>query len=220
MRILVVEDDARYADLLRRALAAEGYATDHARDGAEALDLLRAAPYDLVILDVMLPRLSGVELCRRLRELRQEVPVLLLTARDSIDDKVEGLDAGADDYLTKPAAIPELLARMRVLLRRHEGRHDPVLRAGPLVLDPRRHRLEIAERRVDLTSKEFAILEILMGQPERVFSRDEIAERVWGFDYAGESNMIDVYVGRLRKKLGDASGSLVTLRGRGYTLRP
>lgn len=220
MRVLVVEDDERFRELLRRALEGHGYAADAAADAPEALRLLPLAPYDLVLLDVMLPGLTGLQLCSRLREAGSDVPILMLTARDAVEDKVDGLDAGADDYLTKPVAFPELFARMRVLLRRREGRRDPLLRLGELALNPAQRRLEVAGAAVELTGKEFAILELLMGHPGRVFTREEIGERVWDFDYEGESNLIDVYIGRLRRKLGEAAGKLVTLRGQGYSLRP
>jgi DNA-binding response OmpR family regulator len=219
MRVLVVEDDRRFSALLRRALTTEGYAVDLAGDGDEALELLRLAPYDLAILDVMLPRTCGFTVCRSLRATQNAVPILMLTARDAMEDKVAGLDLGADDYLTKPVAFPELFARLRVLLRRHEGRHDPLLRVGTLTLDAARRRVEAAGGVVELTGKEFAILHLLMRHPDRVFSREEIAEHVWDFDYAPESNLIEVYVGRLRKKLGRAGLQLVTLRGQGYCLR-
>jgi DNA-binding response OmpR family regulator len=220
MRVPVVEDDVRFGDLLRRALEAEGYAVDLAGDGVEALDMLDLAPYDLALLDVMLPRISGLDLCRRLREARSGIPVLMLTARDTIEDRVAGLDMGADDYLTKPVAFPELFARLRALLRRRDNRRDPLLRAGDLVLDPAQRRAEISGWGVDLTGKEFAILELLMRQPERVFTREEIGEHVWDFDYEPGSNLIDVYVGRLRRKLGAGGSLLVTRRGQGYCLRP
>jgi len=220
MRVLVVEDDARFRDLLRRALAGDGYAVDATGDADEALGLLAVAPYDLILLDVMLPGTTGLELCSRLRQTRNDTPILLLTARDAIEDKVSGLDCGADDYLTKPVAFPELFARMRVLLRRRDGRRDPLLRAGPLLLNPAHRRLEVAGQMVELTGKEFAILELLMRHTGRIFSRDEIAEQVWDFDYEAESNLIDVYIARLRRKLGSAAHCLITLRGQGYSLRP
>jgi DNA-binding response OmpR family regulator len=220
MRVLVIEDDLRFGALLRRALGGEGYGVDVARDASEALSLLRVNPYDLAVLDVMLPAMDGVALCRRLREAGNEVPILMLTARDAIEDKVQGLDAGADDYLTKPVAFPELFARVRVLLRRREGRRDPLLRAGDLQLDPARRQLQVAGQAIELTGKEFAILELLMRYPERVFSRDEISERVWDFAYEGQSNLVEVYMGRLRKKLGESASCLVTLRGQGYSFRP
>ena len=220
MRVLVVEDDERFRDLMQRALTNNGYAVDTTGDANEAQELLAVAPYDLVLLDVMLPGTTGLELCTRLRQTRNEVPILLLTARDAIEDKVVGLDCGADDYLTKPVAFPELFARMRVLLRRREGRRDPLLRAGPLLLNPAHRRLEVAGEVVELTGKEFAILELLMRHTGRIFSRDEIAEHVWDFEYESESNLIDVYIARLRRKLGSAAGCLITLRGQGYSLRP
>jgi two-component system OmpR family response regulator len=219
VRVLVVEDDPPFASLLRRALSSEGYGVDVASDGGEALELARVARYDLLLLDVMLPRLSGLEVCRRLREAQNDVPILILTARDAVEDRVQGLDLGADDYLVKPVALPELFARVRALLRRREGRRNPVLRVGSLTLEPARRVLLVAGTAVDLTGKEFAILELFMRHPERVFTREEIGERVWDFAYEGGSNLIDVYVGRLRRKLGPASSYLVTRRGHGYSLR-
>ena len=219
MRVLVIEDDEPFRELLRRALETHGYAADLAADAEEALSLLPLAPYDLVLLDVMLPRTTGVEFCARLRKAGCDVPILMLTARDAVEDKVLGLDAGADDYLTKPVAFPELFARLRVLLRRHDGQRDPLLRLGELLLNPAHRRVEVAGKVVELTGKEFAILELLLRHPGQVFARDDIAEHVWGFDYEGESNLIEVYIGRLRRKLGNAAGYLVTLRGQGYSMR-
>lgn len=220
MRVLVVEDDERFRSLLQRALATDGYAADLAATADEALELVAVVAYDLILLDVMLPGATGLELCARLRQARNDVPILLLTARDAVDDKVAGLDCGADDYLTKPVAFPELFARMRVLLRRHDGRRDPLLRAGELQLNPAHRRLEVSGRAVELTGKEFAILELLMRHPGRIFNRDEIAEHVWDFEYEGGTNLIDVYIARLRRKLGAAATCLVTLRGQGYSLQP
>jgi DNA-binding response OmpR family regulator len=220
VRALVVEDDIRFGALLQRALQTEGYAVDLAADGEEGLELLQIAPYDVAIVDVMLPKVSGLDLCRSLRRAQSDVPILMLTARDTTDDKVRGLDVGADDYLTKPVAFPELFARLRVLLRRRDGRRNPLLRVGDLSLDPARRRLQVGEVVVELTGKEFGILELLMRHPEQVFTRDEISEHVWDFAYEPGSNLIDVYVGRLRKKLGSGGAHLVTLRGQGYSLRP
>ena len=220
MRVLVVEDDTRFGDLLRRAVAAEGYAADLAPDARRALEMMALAPYDIVLLDVMLPHTSGLDLCAALREAERNVPILMLTARDSTEDKVRGLDCGADDYMTKPVALPELFARMRVLLRRYQGRRHPLLRAGDIQLNQAHRRLDVGGSMVELTGKEYGILELLMQEPGRVFSRDEIGEHVWDFDYEGQSNLIDVYIGRLRRKLGSSAGSLVTLRGQGYSLRP
>lgn len=220
MRVLVVEDDERFRGLLQRALATDGYAADLAATVDEALEFLAVVAYDLILLDVMLPGATGLELCARLRQARNDVPILLLTARDAVDDKVAGLDCGADDYLTKPVAFPELFARMRVLLRRHDGRRDPLLRVGELQLNPAHRRLEVSGRAVELTGKEFAILELLMRHPGRIFNRDEIAEHVWDFEYEGGTNLIDVYIARLRRKLGAAAACLVTLRGQGYSLQP
>jgi DNA-binding response OmpR family regulator len=222
VRILVVEDDRSLADALRRGLAEHSYAVDLASDGETAMLLARTEPYDLLVLDVMLPRLDGLEVCRRLRARGAIVPVLMLTARDGVDDRVTGLDCGADDYLTKPFAFRELLARMRALLRRQAtSSRDPVLRAADIELDPATRAVRRGGVPVDLTSKEFAVLELFLRNPNRVLSRTQIAEHIWDQGFVALSNVVEVYVGLLRRKLGDTAEPrlLETVRGVGYRIR-
>ena len=221
MRILVVEDERKLAGVIRRGLEEQGYAVDLAYDGEEGLELAEVEPYDLVLLDIMLPKLDGLEVCKRLRARRRNMPVLMLTARDAVDDRVAGLDAGADDYLVKPFAFRELLARVRALLRRDGLSKDPVLRVGDLELDTVRHEVRRAGRPVELTSKEYAILEYFARNPNRVLTRTQIAEHVWDYDFVAMSNVVDVYVRYLRRKLGDEQEPrlLRTIRGTGYQLK-
>jgi DNA-binding response OmpR family regulator len=222
MRVLVVEDERKVASFIRQGLQEEGYAVELASDGEEALDLiLQGPPYDLIVLDVMLPRRDGFGVVRAVRERGLETPVLLLTARDSVGDRVSGLDLGADDYLTKPFAFDEFLARVRALLRRGQGQRAPLLRLGTLSLDPATRRVVRADRRIDLTAREYALLECFMRNVGRVLSRSQLAERVWGLDFDPGSNVVDVYVGYLRRKIdgpGDAR-LLHTLRGAGYVMK-
>lgn len=221
MRILVVEDEHRLSTILRQGLQEHGYAVDVAYEGQEGLRLGQSEPYDLIILDVMLPKLDGFSLCRRLRTAGKHMPVLMLTARDAVDDRVTGLDSGADDYLIKPFAIRELLARVRALLRRDGVSKDPVLRVGELSLDTVTHEVQRGDRLVDLATKEYAVLEYLMRNPNRVLSRTQIAEHVWDYDFAALSNVIDVYIRSLRRKLNDEEEPRLirTVRGAGYLLR-
>jgi two-component system, OmpR family, response regulator len=220
MRILVVEDEARLASLLRRGLTEEGHAIDLAADGEEALAWIGAFPgsYDAIVLDIMLPGVDGLEVCRRLRRGRIQAPILLLTARDTVADRVEGLDAGADDYLVKPFAFAELAARLRALSRRPPETHDTVLAAGELRLDPAARRVWRSDEEIDLPNKEFRILEYLMRHPGRVLTRTMIAEHVWDYDFPNVTNVIDVHIRQLRRKLGDPyPGTLIqTVRGAGY----
>jgi two-component system, OmpR family, copper resistance phosphate regulon response regulator CusR len=222
MRILVVEDDRKVASFVRQGLAEEGHTVEVVGDGGEALDLVLAEPpYDLVVLDLMLPRRDGFEVLRTLRARRVKSPVLVLTARDTVADKVRGLDLGADDYLTKPFAFGEFLARTRALLRRAADQHAPVLQLEDLSLDPATRLVTRGGRRIDLTTREYALLEYFMRNGGRVLTRPMIAEHVWGVDFDRESNIIDVYVGYLRKKI-DAGGGprlLHTVRGAGYVLK-
>jgi DNA-binding response OmpR family regulator len=222
VRILVVEDEHKLAGVLKRGLEEHGYAVDVAYDGEDGLAMATAAPYDVVVLDVMLPKLDGLSLCNQLRAKNIHMPVLMLTARDAVDDRVAGLDSGADDYLTKPFAFRELLARIRALLRR-DGRNarDPILRVADLQIDTVSHEVRRSGKLVDLTSKEYAILEYFARNPNRVLTRTQIAEHVWDFDFVSMSNVIDVYIGYLRRKLGDDSEPrlLRTIRGTGYQLR-
>jgi DNA-binding response OmpR family regulator len=206
---------------LKRGLEEHGYAVDVAYDGEDGLALATAAPYDLIVLDVMLPKLDGFLLCQQLRAQQTHTPVLMLTARDAVDDRVAGLDSGADDYLTKPFAFRELLARVRALLRRDSRSKDPVLRVADLEIDTVSHEVRRRGRPVELTSKEYAILEYFARNPNRVLTRTQIAEHVWDYDFVSMSNVIDVYVGYLRRKLGDDGEPrlLRTIRGTGYQLR-
>ena len=221
MRVLVVEDETKMAGLLKRGLEEEGYAVDVAGDGGEAVWLATENQYDAVVLDVMLPDLDGFEVCRRLRESGRWSPVLMLTARDGVGDRVRGLDVGADDYLTKPFAFAELLARIRALVRRGTPSRPAVLRAGDLTLDPATHRVARGDVAVDLTAKEFALLEYLMRHPGEVLSRTRLIEHLWDFAYEGGSNVVDVYVRYLREKVDRPFGrdTIETVRGAGYRLR-
>jgi two-component system OmpR family response regulator len=221
VRVLVVEDEVKMAGLLKRGLEEEGYAVDVARDGSEALWLGVENPYDAVILDVMLPDLDGFEVCRRLRSDGRWAPVLMLTARDAVPDRVAGLDAGADDYLTKPFSFTELFARLRALLRRGAAERPAVLRAGDLALDPASRKVTRGGAAIELTAKEFALLEYLLRHPGEALTRTRIIEHVWDFAYDGDSNVVDVYVRYLREKIDRPFGrdSIETVRGTGYRLR-
>jgi two-component system OmpR family response regulator len=221
MRILVVEDELKMAGLLRRGFQEEGYAVDVAGTAAEAVWMGSENPYDAVILDIMLPDGDGFSVCRRLREAENWAPVLMLTARDAVDDRVAGLDSGADDYLTKPFSFAELLARVRALLRRGSSERPVILRAGDLELDPAARTVTVAGVVADLTAREFALLEFMMRRKGEVLSRSQLREHVWDFAYEGDSNVIDVYVRYLRNKLDRAFGLdlIQTVRGAGYRLR-
>lgn len=222
MRILVVEDNHRLNDSLKMNLVHEGYSVDVAYDGQEGQDLAELTPYDLIILDILLPKKDGLEVCRELRRRRIPTPILLLTARDSIDDRVQGLDCGADDYLVKPFAMRELLARLRALQRRPLPYTSGQLETGDLLLDPVTHRVEREGRPIDLTPREFALLEYLMHHPNQVITREMIEQHIWNDELEYESNVIDVYVRRLRRKIDDpfATRLLTTIRGVGYRLTP
>jgi two-component system response regulator MprA len=220
-RILVVEDEDRIAQFLERGLIFEGYRVEVAPDGSEGLRKARENPPDLVILDLMLPGIDGIEVCRRLRA-ASDVPILMLTAKDAVEDRVIGLDAGADDYLLKPFSFDELLARIRALFRRAAPVSKPELLAfADLSLDTGTHRAARGERMIDLTAKEYELLELFMRHPRQVLSRDLIFDRVWGYDFGGESNIIEVYVRYLRQKTEqDSEARLIhTVRGVGYVLR-
>ena len=222
MRILVVEDELRMAGLIRRGLVKEGLAADVAPTGEEALVAARAHAYDAIVLDVMLPGLNGFETCRRLREAGVWTPVLMLTARNSVEDRVAGLDTGADDYLVKPFAFAELLARLRALARRGAAERPSPLEAGDLRLDPATREVWRAGTRIHLTAKEFALLELFMRRPGTVLSRYDLIENAWDFAYENRSNIVDVFVRRLRAKIDEPFGlrSIETIRGVGYRLRP
>ncbi|HSC91540.1 MAG TPA: response regulator transcription factor [Gaiellaceae bacterium] len=221
MRVLVVEDEPKLAGLLRRGLAEEGHAADVAGSGEDALWMALARPYDAIVLDLMLPGIDGVEVCRRLRDDGVWSPVLMLTARDGVDDRVGGLDAGADDYLAKPFAFAELLARLRALARRGAEERPSVLAVGDLRLDPATRRVRRGEVELDLSAKEFAMLETFMRRPGLVLSRLELLEHAWDDEYEQRSNVVDVYVRYLREKVDRPFGrrSLETVRGVGYRLR-
>ena len=221
MRVLLVEDDPSLADAVRRGLVEQGYAVDAVSDGQAALEYALGAGYDVLILDVMLPGLDGTSVCRRLRAAGDATPVLMLTARTSVDDRVAGLDSGADDYLAKPFAFRELLARLRALLRRPASAYDPVLRVADLELDPATRRVRRRGQAIELTNKEFAILELFLRHPDQVLTRTQIADRIWDEGFMAVSNVVEVYVGLLRRKLGDTSEPrlLETVRGAGYRLR-
>jgi len=220
MRLLVVEDDARLADVLMRGLREAGYAVDSVHDGKSALYQLTINNYDAVILDVMIPPPDGLEVCRQMRTAGLSTPVLMLTARDALDDRVHGLDAGADDYLVKPFAFEELLARIRALMRRVPVVTAPTLHVGDLTIDTASHRVFREEDEIVLTSKEYALLEYMARNVGRVISREEIAEHVWDENFDPFSNIIEVYVNRLRRKLDRAEPyHIVTRRNEGYMLR-
>lgn len=220
MRVLVVEDEPGIALFVRQGLSEAGYAVDVAGDGEEGLDYALAAEYDAIILDILLPRMDGLDVLRQVRDQGVMTPVLLLTARDAVEDRVQGLDAGADDYLVKPFAFSELLARIRALLRRPPLQAGAVLRVGDLEMDVARHEARRAQRVVELSPREFALLEYLMRHPAQVLSRTQIIEHVWNFDFSYESNVVDVYIGYLRRKLNRGSDTplIQTVRGVGYRL--
>jgi DNA-binding response OmpR family regulator len=219
MRLLVVEDDGALASLVEQGLREEGYAVDVAHDGQQGLDLAELEPYDVAILDVMLPGLDGLEVCRRLRAGGRALPILLLTARDAVGDRVLGLDSGADDYLVKPFSFVELLARIRALLRRRQGGSGaPILQVGDVTLNPADRQVTRAGKPVELTNKEYQLLEYLLRNPGRVLSRGDIAGHVWDYDFSASSNVVDVYIRSLRRKLDDQHEPrlIQTVRGAGY----
>jgi len=221
MRLLVVEDEKKVARFIKKGLEEEGYAVDLAFDGEEGLARALDRIHDLIILDIALPKMDGLQALKKLRDGKVPTPVLLLTVRATIEDKVLGLDSGADDYLTKPFAFQELLARIRALLRRKVGAGPPLLQVEDLVLDPARHLVTRGGERIDLTSKEFALLEYLMRNAGRVLSRAMISEHVWDYDFDTETNVIDVYVNYLRRKIdsGREKKLIHTVRGSGYVLK-
>jgi DNA-binding response OmpR family regulator len=221
MRILVIEDEAKVASFIRRALEEESYAVDVAPDGTQGLDLASEGLYDLIVLDLMLPGLSGMDVLKELRKQKIQTPVLILTARSKVDQKVQGLDAGADDYLTKPFAIEELLARARALLRRASGEGGGILQVDDLVLNPATREVTRGGQRIELTTKEYALLEYLMRNASRVLTRPMISEHVWNLDFDTFTNVIDVYVNYLRNKIdrGRDRKLIHTIRGSGYVLK-
>jgi len=221
MRILVVEDEKKVASFLKKGLEEEYYAVDCAFDGEEALFMVEANEYDLVLLDIMLPKIDGLEVLKGVRDKGLTFPVLMLTAKDSVEDVVRGLDAGGDDYLTKPFAFAELLARVRALLRRQEREAAGELRVADLILDPATHTVSREGQEIDLTAKEYALLEYLMRHVNRVVTRTMISEHVWDYHFDPMTNVIDVYVNHLRNKIElDSSRRLIhTIRGVGYMLQ-
>ncbi|MFI7447541.1 response regulator transcription factor [Nonomuraea sp. NPDC049714] len=223
-RLLVVDDEPALREALQSSLEFEGYQVVTANDGQAALEELARTPYDAVLLDVMMPRLDGLTACRRLRAAGDHVPVLMLTARDAVGDRVSGLDAGADDYLVKPFELDELLARVRALLRRgalSAGEPEPTLSFGDLKMDPATREVTRGERRLDLTRTEYLLMELFLAHPRQVLTRDQILAEVWGFDFEPSSNSLDVYVMYLRRKTeaGGQSRLIHTVRGVGYVLR-
>jgi two-component system OmpR family response regulator len=221
VRVLIVEDELRMASLIRRGLVNEGIAADVAPNGEDALWMTQAHTYDAIVLDVMLPGADGFETCRRLRGAGVWAAVLMLTARDSVEDRVTGLDSGADDYLVKPFAFAELLARLRAVARRGDGERPAILRLGDLQVDPATREVSRGDQPISLSAKEFSLLETFMRRPGEVLSRLQLLERAWDFSYDNRSNVIDVYVCRLRRKIDEPFGrrSLETVRGAGYRLR-
>jgi two-component system response regulator MprA len=222
MKILVVDDEPAVRDSLRRALELEGYSVDLAADGVEALERLGAnGEPDALILDILMPRMDGLEACRRLRREGYRLPVLMLTAREEVEDRVAGLDAGADDYVTKPFALEELLARIRALLRRTSAGSGEILRFADLELDPKTREVRRGGEPIELTRTEFSLLELFLLNPRQVLTRSLIFERVWGYDFGLSSNSLDVYIGYLRRKTeaGRAPRLIQTVRGVGYALR-
>jgi two-component system, OmpR family, response regulator MprA len=222
-RVLVVDDEPAVRRALERALRLDSYDVALAADGEEALDALATSPADAVILDVAMPRLDGLEVCRRMRQAGDQTPILMLTARDAIEDRVKGLDVGADDYLVKPFALRELQARLRALLRRASdgAAQGEVLRYADLVLDPIAHEVRRGDRLIDLSRTEFSLLELFLRHPRQVLTRSQIFENVWGYDFGPTSNALGVYMGYLRRKTEDGGESrlLHTVRGVGYILR-
>jgi len=220
MRVLVVEDERRMAGYICQALLEEGFAVDCAYDGRSALDMVEACEYDVIVLDLMLPGIDGLTLCERVRKDGKPTSVLILSARDLVEDRVIGLNAGADDYLVKPFATQELLARVRALLRRRQGSGAPVLRVGSLELNPSTRIVKRGAQTISLTAKEYALLEYLMRRPSVVLTRTMIAEHVWDFTFDLSSNVVDVYVKHLRDKINEPGKAsfIQTVRGVGYTV--
>jgi DNA-binding response OmpR family regulator len=221
MRILLVEDNRRLSDSLRRILQEDGYAVDAAYDGIEGEEAGMISGYDVIILDIMLPGKNGLEVCRELRNRHVATPILMLTARDALDDRVVGLDSGADDYLVKPFEVDELRARIRALLRRESSSKSGVLRIADLELDPASHTVRRSGQRIELTAKEFSILEYLMRHPNHLITRAMAEEHLWNYDHLVASNVVDVYIRRLRRKIDDPSPIklIETIRGAGYRIR-
>lgn len=223
MRLLIVEDEVNLLNILKKRLEKAHYSVDACENGTEAWDYIRMTPYDGIVLDIMLPGKDGISILKDMRKMGNHTPVLLLTAKDSISDRVNGLDSGADDYLVKPFAFEELLARIRVMLRKHTEvkPEEEVLSIADLFMDLKTHKVFRGENEIELSSKEFAMLEYLLRNQGKVLSRDQIEQHVWNYDYMGGSNMVDVYIRYLRKKIDEAQGKKLihTVRGAGYVLR-
>ena len=222
MRILLVEDNRRLNQSLRQSLTEDGYAVDSAFTGPDGEELAAMTPFDAIILDVMLPGKDGMAVCRELRRQRVTTPILMLTARDTVEDRVEGLDSGADDYLIKPFALVELRARLRALLRRDSAEKASILAIADLSLDPATHRVERAGHEIELTSKEYSLLEYFMRNPNRIITREMAETHIWNYDFDGTSNVVDVYIRRLRRKIDDPYDFKLfdTVRGAGYRISP
>jgi DNA-binding response OmpR family regulator len=221
VRVLLIEDNRRLSDSLRITLEEDGYAVDAAYDGIDGEEMGLIPSYDIIILDIMLPGKNGFEVCRELRDRRISTPILMLTARDALDDRVLGLDSGADDYLVKPFELEELRARIRALFRRDSTSKSGVLKVADLSLDPAAHTVQRAGKTIQLTAKEFSLLEYFMRHPNHLVTREKVEEHLWSYDHVIASNVVDVYVRRLRTKIDDPSGIKLfeTLRGAGYRLR-
>ena len=221
MRILVVDDDRRLCGIIKRGLLEEAYAVDVAYDGEEGAYLATISPYDLIILDIMMPKKDGIEVCQELRSSGINTAIMMLTAKDTVEDRVKGLDAGADDYLVKPFAFNELLARVRALLRREGQIKTPEIQSGDLVLNTRTREVRRGERSIELTTKEYVILEYFMRHPNVVVTRTMIEEHAWDYDFDSMSNLVDVYIRRLRRKIDDneKTSMIQTIRGAGYKLK-
>lgn len=221
MRILLVEDNRRMSESLRMTLEEDGYAVDTAYDGLDGEEMGLISSYDIIILDIMLPGKDGLEVCRELRDRRVSTPILMLTARDALDDRVQGLDSGADDYLVKPFEVDELRARIRALLRRESSSKSGSLQVADLILDPATHTVRRGDQPIELTAKEFSLLEYLMRHPNHLITRAMAEEHLWSYDHVIASNVVDVYIRRLRLKIDDPSEVklLETMRGAGYRLR-
>lgn len=221
MRILLVEDNRRLSASLKMSLIDAGYAVDTAYDGVEGQELAELTPYDVIILDIMLPKRDGYEVCRELRQQRMNTPILMLTARDAIEDRVKGLDSGADDYLVKPFAIDELHARLRALLRRDAPDKTGLITVADLTIDPATHYVVKNGVCIDLTAKEYSLLEYLLRNPNRLITREMAQNHVWSYDYDGASNVVDVYIRRLRRKIDEPFDVklIETVRGVGYRIR-
>jgi heavy metal response regulator len=221
MRLLVIEDEKKVASFIKKGLEEEHYAVDLAHDGEEGLYLTETNDYDLVILDLMIPKIHGWEVLKRIRAKRNKVPILVLTARDSVEDKVKGLDSGCDDYLTKPFAFAELLARIRALLRREQTEKEPILRIADLTLSLVTHKVARQGKEIELTSREYSLLEYFMRNPDKVLTRTMISEHVWDYHFDSMTNVIDVYVNYLRRKIdkGFEPKLIHTIRGIGYLMK-